>query len=68
MNTREYVVPQMRLRTNLVAGANDAACQMKVQRLSRQLDKKCSKKANLPAQGYAPYLETEMQPWQAGDV
>jgi hypothetical protein len=68
MNTREHTVPQMRLRTNLIAGANEAACQMKVQRLSKQLDKKCSKQAYRPAPGYAPYLETEMQPWQAGDV
>jgi hypothetical protein len=68
MKTCEHVIPQIRLRTNLVAGVNDAGCQQKLQHLYTQLDKKCSKRVVNRAQGYAPYLETEMKPWQAGDV
>jgi hypothetical protein len=68
MKTYNHYVPQIHLRTDLIAGESEAACQSKLQRLTHQLEKKCSRRVKTPAPGYAPYLETEMQPWQAGNV
>jgi hypothetical protein len=64
MTTHHNVVPQMRLRTGLIAGESVEACQRNLDYWRKQLEQKCSRKAG----GYAPYKETEMKPWQAGSV
>ena len=70
MKTHDHYVPQFRLRTDLIAGESVEACQRNLDQWTRQLQQKCygRPKARGHAPGYAPYLETEMQPWQAGDV
>ncbi len=64
MTTHHNVVPQMRLRTGLIAGESVEACQRNLDHWRKQLEQKCARKAG----GYAPYRETEMKPWQAGSV
>jgi len=64
MKTNQPVVPQIRLRSGLVAGESLEACQRNLDYWRNQLEQKCAKKAG----GYAPYRETEMKPWQAGSV
>jgi hypothetical protein len=63
-------VPQLRVHTNLIAGESVEACQRNLDQWTRQLQQKCYGRARArnQAPGYAPYLETEMQPWQAADV
>jgi hypothetical protein len=72
MNTSPNVTPQLRLRTNLIAGESVDACQRNMESWRKQLAQKCAKRGSgyyqNNAPGYAPWLETEMQPWQAGDV
>ena len=65
MTTQQDAVPQMRLRTGLIAGESVEACQRNMQYWRQQLQAKCSRSAH---SGYAPYQETEMKPWQAGSV
>jgi hypothetical protein len=64
MTTNNHDVPQMRLRTGLVAGESVNACMRNLDTWRRELEQKCARKAG----GYAPYQETEMKPWQAGSV
>lgn len=72
MKTNHNVVPQMRLRTGLVAGESLDACQRNLDYWRKQLEQKCSTNtrghARNHAPGYAPWKETEMKPWQAGSV
>ena len=66
MNTHRNVAPQLRLRTSLAAGESVQACLNNLDYWTQRLQQKCTVQRYAP--GYAPYLETEMQPWQAGDV
>ena len=68
MKTKNEYRPQMRVRTALVAGESVDACMKNLDYWTKQLRKKCSGTTGGPAAGYAPYLETEMKPWQAGSV
>jgi hypothetical protein len=54
-------VPQLRVRTDLIAGESVDACQKNLEYWRKQLQSKCNKSAR-------PYEETEMQWWQAGSV
>ena len=58
MKTNNKVVPQMRLRTNLVAGESVQACQRNLDYWRKALEQKCSGRP-------VHYQETEMKPWQA---
>lgn len=62
MKNNNNAVPQMRLRTNVVAGASVEACQRNLDYWRNALYQKCT--------GGQPtlYGETEMKPWQAGSV
>ena len=68
MKTKHGYTPQMRVRTALVAGESAEACMQNLDYWTKQLQKKCSGRSGGQASGYAPYLETEMKPWQAGSV
>ena len=68
MKTNHSVVPQMHLRTGLVAGESLDACQRNLDYWRKQLEQKCSTRPRGHAPGYAPWKETEMKPWQAGSV
>jgi hypothetical protein len=68
MKTNHNVVPQFRLRTDLIAGESVEACLNNLDYWTKQLEKKCSRKSSGYAPGYAPWNETEMKPWQAGTV
>ena len=64
MTTHNRAVPQMRLRTGLIAGESVEACQRNLDYWRKQLEQKCARKSS----GYAPGRETEMKPWQAASV
>ena len=64
MKTEHNYIPQLKLRTNLVAGASVEACMNNLDHWRKQLEQKCAKKSA----GYTPSQETEMKWWQAGTV
>jgi hypothetical protein len=68
MKTRNMPAPQMRVRTALIAGESIDACMRNLEYWTKQLEGKCSGRSSAHAPGYAPYMETEMKPWQAGSV
>lgn len=68
MVTNHKYTPQMKLRTGLIAGESVESCQRNLEYWRNQLALKCSKKPGGGYTGYAPWSETEMQPWQAGTV
>jgi hypothetical protein len=68
MKTDHNLAPQLCLRSGLTAGESVQACLNNLATWTKQLQTKCSGASAPYAPGYAPWLETEMQPWQAGDV
>ena len=69
MKTNQSYTPQMRVRTSIAAGESIDACMRNLEYWTKQLQGKCSGRYGAQApSGYAPYLETEMKPWQAGSV
>ena len=64
MKHNQNQVPQMQVRSNLVAGESVEACLTNLDYWTKQLEGKCAKKAA----SNAPYKETEMKWWQAGSV
>jgi hypothetical protein len=68
MKTHLLPVPQLHLRTNLVAGANFSACEQSVARLREQLNNQCYNWPKHKKNNRGFNMETEMKPWQAADV